>query len=86
MWQALIHARRPLQLFTPKQRLLACTSHPRRRSPSWQATPQQRAARLARQAADLEEESKRVEAQACYLRKEAEQLGGEFGAATHCSV
>ncbi len=39
--------------------------------------PMQRAARLARQAADLEEESKRVEAQACYLHREAAQLGGE---------
>ncbi|KAI7841161.1 hypothetical protein COHA_005127 [Chlorella ohadii] len=44
-------------------------------SPRSPVGPMQRAARLARQAADLEEESKRVEAQACYLHREAAQLG-----------
>ena len=48
------------------------------RSPAGPAGLQQRAERLARQAADLEEESKRAEAQACYLAKEAEQLGGKW--------
>jgi hypothetical protein len=37
----------------------------------------QRAERLARQAADLEEEAKRTEAQAFYLIREADQLEGE---------
>ena len=45
--------------------------------PQGQRSLLQRAERLARQAADLEEEAKRKEAQAFYLIREADQLEGE---------
>ena len=46
----------------------------------------QRAERLARQAADLEEEAKRTEAKAFYLIREADQLEGERVGGASCVV
>jgi hypothetical protein len=46
----------------------------------------QRAERLARQAADLEEEAKRTEAKAFYLIREADQLEGERAGGASCAV